>query len=490
MSGIDALLEQGSTITGTLTKSSGGATVPAEGVSVYASSTDWWSTGFALTDADGRYTVDGLPAGNYNLEFDAGDPGIVSKWHSNAMTSASATVIAVAPKAAVVGINANLEEASTITGTVTQNIAGTVTNADSISVDVFTPAGAYVRSTATDVDGNYSVGSLMAGSYKVGFGQDGTSSGLVPEFFDNVSALSAATPVTVGAAATTTSINAELSDTPIATPAQVERLSGPDRFSTSAAISAASFDPGVPVAYIASGANFPDALSAAPVAGKNGGPVLLVTAEGIPTPVEEELKRLKPARIVVLGGLNAISSSVEKALKDPKFGAAVTRTAGPDRFATSAAISQAAFTSGVSVAYVANGYNFPDALSAAPVAGKNGAPVLLMTTDGIPATIQDELTRLKPDRIVVLGGVHAISDTAQTLLKKFTAGTVTRLSGADRFATSAAISEANFAAGAPVVYVANAHNFPDALSGAPVAGLKSAPVLLVPTDGIPAVIQA
>ena len=93
------------------------------------------------------------------------------------------------------------------------------------------------------------------------------------------------------------------------------------------------------------------------------------------------------------------------------------RLSGSDRFATSAAISASAFAPGVSVVYVANGYNFPDALSAAPVAGKAGAPVLLVSADAIPAVIQAELTRLKPGRIVVLGGVNAVSDeVAQQLL--------------------------------------------------------------------------
>ena len=489
--GINALLELGGTISGSLTQTSGGITVPAVGVNVYAvaSSADRWGNGWAQTDASGRYTVDGLGAGDYKLLFEPQDPGFVSKWFTNAMGFQSATVVAVGTRAAVVGIDANLEVASSISGTVTKNVGGTVTTAENVSVEVFTvPGGDYVGYADTDVAGNYSVGSLMAGTYSVSFTDYyGSSPSLTPEFFDNVSEMADAKPLTVGTGTAIPGINAELSDLPLAmTP--VERLAGPDRFSTSAAISAASFDPGVSVAYIANGYNFPDALSAAPVAGKDKAPVLLVSADGIPAPVVDELKRLKPGRIVVLGGINAISNAVETTLKNLTAGA-VTRTAGADRFATSAAISKAAFAPGVDVAYIANGYNFPDALSAASVAGKNEAPVLLVTTDVIPEAIRTELQRLNPDRIVVLGGVNAVSNNVQTALDEFTAGAVIRLSGPDRFATSAAISEANFAANAPVVYIANAYNFPDALSGAPVAGLDGAPVLLVPTEGIPAAIQ-
>ena len=489
--GINALLEQGGTISGSLTQTSGGITVPAVGVNVYAvaSSADRWGNGWAQTDASGRYTVDGLGAGDYKLLFEPQDPDFVSKWFTNAMGFQSATVVAVGTRAAVVGIDANLEVASSISGTVTKNVGGTVTTAENVSVEVFTvPGGDYVGYADTDAAGNYSVGSLMAGTYSVSFTDYyGSSPSLTPEFFDNVSEMADAKPLTVGTGTAIPGINAELSDLPSAM-TSVERLAGPDRFSTSAAISAVSFDPGVSVAYIANGYNFPDALSAAPVAGKDKAPVLLVSADGIPAPVVDELKRLKPGRIVVLGGVNAISNAVETTLKNLTAGN-VTRTAGADRFATSAAISKAAFAPGVDVAYIANGYNFPDALSAAPVAGKNEAPVLLVTTDVIPEAIRTELQRLNPDRIVVLGGVNAVSNNVQTALDEFTAGAVIRLSGPDRFATSAAISEANFAANAPVVYIANAYNFPDALSGAPVAGLDGAPVLLVPTEGIPAAIQ-
>lgn len=269
----------------------------------------------------------------------------------------------------------------------------------------------------------------------------------------------------------------------------MSRLAGPDRFATSAAISAASFSPGVPVAYIANGTNFPDALSAAPVAARGGGPVLLVQADSVPEVIRTELARLRPGRIVVLGGEASVTAAVATQLATQTAGG-VTRWSGDDRFATSAAISAANFSPGAPVVYVANGHNFPDALSAAPVAGKNGAPVLLVQADAIPPVIQAELARLRPGRIVVLGGESSVQLAVATQLASLATGGVSRLAGANRFDTSAAISAANFAPGVPVVYLANGYNFPDALSGAPVAGKLGAPVLLVQADNMPAVIRA
>ncbi|MGZ6339554.1 MAG: cell wall-binding repeat-containing protein [Candidatus Limnocylindrales bacterium] len=93
-----------------------------------------------------------------------------------------------------------------------------------------------------------------------------------------------------------------------------QRWAGADRYATAAAISAAAFAPGVPVAFVAVGTNFPDALAGAAAGGKLGGPVLLVTSGGVPEPTQTELARLKPAKIVVLGGTGVIPDAVAAAL--------------------------------------------------------------------------------------------------------------------------------------------------------------------------------
>ncbi|MEO8468122.1 MAG: cell wall-binding repeat-containing protein, partial [Chloroflexota bacterium] len=94
----------------------------------------------------------------------------------------------------------------------------------------------------------------------------------------------------------------------------VTRLAGASRYETAAAISAASFAANVPVAYVATGLSFPDALAGAAVAGWAGGPVLLVPGTSIPTAIANELTRLNPGRIVVLGGTGVVSDGVKAAL--------------------------------------------------------------------------------------------------------------------------------------------------------------------------------
>jgi putative cell wall-binding protein len=267
----------------------------------------------------------------------------------------------------------------------------------------------------------------------------------------------------------------------------VTRLAGPDRYATAVAISQASFAPNVPVAFIATGSSFPDALAGAAVAGRDGGPVLLVTRDAIPTAVKAELTRLKPKKIVVLGGTGVVSSAVQVAL-DPYTTGPVSRLAGNDRYATAVAISKASFAAGIETVFVATGRSFPDALAGAAVAGALGSPILLVTATSLPSVVRTELARLNPQEIVILGGTGAVSNAVAQAMTDY--GTVYRVSGADRYATAAQLSAAAYPSGAPSAYVATGLAFPDALAGAAVAGWVGAPILLVAPTFVPASVSA
>jgi putative cell wall-binding protein len=89
----------------------------------------------------------------------------------------------------------------------------------------------------------------------------------------------------------------------------VKRLSGADRYATAVAVSKASFGASDTV-FVATGANFPDALAGGPVAGMDGMPLLLVPSTSLPDVVRAELLRLDPETVVVLGGTGSISNAV------------------------------------------------------------------------------------------------------------------------------------------------------------------------------------
>ena len=266
------------------------------------------------------------------------------------------------------------------------------------------------------------------------------------------------------------------------------RLSGANRYATAAAVSRAHFAPNVPVAYVATGLTFPDALAAGAAAGLQGGPILLTEQSRLPGQTRDELARLRPARIVVLGGTAVVSAAVASAV-DAYTAGPVTRLAGADRYATAVAVSQATFAPGVPAAFVATGVSFPDALSAGPAAVQMGGPVLLTTHGALPPVVRDELARLQPQRIYLLGGTGAVSETVRQQLQAYSSVPVVRLWGADRFETSVVVSRTFFSR-PPAAYLATGFNFPDALSTVPAAGRANAPLLLVGQATVPTVVRA
>lgn len=95
--------------------------------------------------------------------------------------------------------------------------------------------------------------------------------------------------------------------------------------------------------FIATGANFPDALGAAAVAGASLAPVLLVTRDAIPEETLTELQRLQPDSIVIVGGTSVVSDAVVDELEALGFAPTVTRIAGANRYDTAAELSAANF---------------------------------------------------------------------------------------------------------------------------------------------------
>jgi putative cell wall-binding protein len=268
----------------------------------------------------------------------------------------------------------------------------------------------------------------------------------------------------------------------------IQRLAGADRYSTAAAISRSRFGGGASTVFIATGASFPDALAGAPAAAKANGPILLTAKDALPSATATELDRLNPKKIVILGGSAAVSSAVASRLSS--YAGTVVRWWGADRYGTAAAVSKAAFAAGVPVAYISTGSSFPDALSGGAIAGRNGGPILLVKQGTLPGATATELARLKPSKIVILGGTSAVSSAVADALRRYaTSGSVTRLAGADRYATAVQVSRASYgSAGSDAAFIATGSNFPDGLAGGPVAALVPGPILLVNSTRLPSVV--
>ncbi|MCS5713866.1 cell wall-binding repeat-containing protein [Herbiconiux sp. CPCC 205716] len=256
---------------------------------------------------------------------------------------------------------------------------------------------------------------------------------------------------------------------------KVNRIGGADRYAQAIALSAAAF-PTADLAYVVTGERFADALSAGSVGAQHHAPLLLTPSGALPNGLIDELKRLKVKDVVIVGGVNAVSAAVERALRSGS-GAEVTRIGGADRYEVSRAlISDARFgmpkTSSI---FLATGTDFPDALTATPAAFTDGSPVMLV--NGRAATLSSAeigtLDNFGVREATIVGGPLTVSDA---LLKDITTRfAAERLAGADRYATGAIVNHDVFKS-ASRVFIASGATFPDALSGGVPAGVSSNPL--------------
>lgn len=259
-----------------------------------------------------------------------------------------------------------------------------------------------------------------------------------------------------------------------------KRLSGEGRVETAVKISQENFDATTTTVYVANGLNFPDALSAAPAAALQNAPLLLVEPKTLPSAVAAEIKRLKPEQIVVVGGAGVVSKSVYDKLA--ALAPSIRRDSGESRYDTGRAIVGNAFsTTGSTIAYIATGENYPDALSASVAAGAQAAPVVLVegSKKSVDSATRDLLVSLGVTKVVIAGGTGVVSSSMAKALAKVPGVTeVKRVAGEGRLETSRQLNLDAFSS-ADSVYVASADSFPDALAGAAVAGASKSPLYLV-----------
>jgi M6 family metalloprotease-like protein len=274
--------------------------------------------------------------------------------------------------------------------------------------------------------------------------------------------------------------------------ADLRRVSGPDRYETAVTVSRAHF-PTATAVVLATGADFPDALSAAGLCGVYDAPLLLTRLDALPSVVEAEIARLGARDVYVVGGQRAVTESVVTRLKGIVNGS-VTRVAGGSRFDTARAIASRVKASGgaTSGVFVANGRKFPDALAAAPYAYGRHMPILLTEADALPSATASALAECAPGEVLVVGSERVVSErTAAEIGRRSVPPT--RLYGADRYATAKSVAVHALGAGwaSPAFLgVATGANFPDALGGGVASGRSGGVMMLTPTQSLDAGVAA
>ena len=265
------------------------------------------------------------------------------------------------------------------------------------------------------------------------------------------------------------------------------RLSSADRIATALDVAARWEPADTETVVLATARDFPDALAAGAYATARAAPLLLTEPDTMPAEVGDEIARLAPEEVVLLGGEGAVSEDVADAVA--ALGPEPDRIAGEDRYATAAALARAADAPAGEV-LVASGEGFADAVSAGALLGTDAPPPLVLAReDGVPEASLDALAALDAERVTLVGGTAALGPEVADALSD--AGyEVTRLAGEDRYATSAqvlgeALDRHDTRDGRTLV-AATGEAYPDALAAGVLAGAEQGVLALVPPDGPPA----
>jgi hypothetical protein len=195
----------------------------------------------------------------------------------------------------------------------------------------------------------------------------------------------------------------------------IDRVAGADRYSTAVAI-ANAVDPAASQVLVASGTNYPDALSAGAAAGAYNGMVVVLT-NGTSMPASTEAYLENKINTKQLTGLAAIGGPGNKALSNAGW-SQYDVIAGADRYQTSYLVAQQLFGGFESVG-VATGNNWPDSLSGGALVGYRGGPLLLVNP-AVGLSPQDDAlldaNRGAVNSAFVFGGLSALPLRVDTQL--------------------------------------------------------------------------
>lgn len=422
----------------------------------------------------GTYQAIRLEPDTYRLEYKAGAAWSPEFWQDQ---TGVGDLISVGASADVMGLDVELDRVTTVSGRVTAYADGSPIVL--ASVGLYAESGTLLKAAGTDVDGYYNLYGMPAGTYRVCATKHGrfeecvgevtvaegeqkggvdfvlqkpaTLSGTVTALDSGVSA-----PFTTGAVA----LYRETEDGYVRWSSQRSEGSG-------GSYSFTGLRPGNYIVEVRDPAHRHDTEYWQDQRYISGADPITV----------------EPEENVSLGAIELTSRSFD-----------LYRIAGADRFETGVKISQEAFwrpNQNLPVVYIANGLNYPDALSAGPAAIVQGGAVLLVAPDHIPDSVLDELERLNPERIVVAGSSASVSDAVLAQLIQFvdSPSDVDRIGGSNRYETSELIVRDAFDEGSTeVAFFVTGRNYPDALASGPAAAHLGGPVILVDgsADQIPA----
>lgn len=262
--------------------------------------------------------------------------------------------------------------------------------------------------------------------------------------------------------------------------AGIERVAVDDAYTAAVEASRSAFPAGQRphVVYLVNAQRTAQVLAAAPAALHHGGTTLLTTRAGLPDVVAQELRRLAPARVVIVGDTSAVDAEVERAVRRL---APVERVAGTDDTDTVHRLVRQAFGElGAPELWIA-AQDGPEAAVAAAASSAAGAPLLLVrgSRGALDPATTGLLTDLGVERVVLVGPPARVSRAVETDLDRRAGVHVTRLAGADAAATSAVVAaRIHPGRGAEAVFLAAVDDPASQVIGSVRAAVGGGPLLL------------
>ncbi|WP_010676957.1 S8 family serine peptidase [Bacillus timonensis] len=259
-----------------------------------------------------------------------------------------------------------------------------------------------------------------------------------------------------------------------------DSIHGRSRYETSVRISKRGWNEGSDTVILGRGDIPIDTLTGSVLASKLNAPILLTKPTALPIEVLEEMERLSPKTIIIIGGEMAISKNIEEQLSS--IGYSVQRISGTSRYNTALRIANE--IQGNGEIFLTTGENSPDPLSIAPYAGLMKAPILLTGKSSLPEEVRDYIQQHRIEKATIIGGKLSVSDDIEDELKELGIMQIERISGLNRYATSIAIVNKYHNILSGPIFIASGESFVDALPGAPLATKTNSPILLVHKDRV------
>lgn len=202
--------------------------------------------------------------------------------------------------------------------------------------------------------------------------------------------------------------------------AELVRLSGDTRYETALAV-ASEVGAASDAVIVATAEGYADALSVSPWAFATSSPVILCDPrEGLSDSSLSFIRDNGFSKAIIVGGTSAVPGQVESQLKGANIDS-TQRLSGPTRYETSAEIAEFELAGEIGFEadgiLFATGNNYPDALSAGPLAGKGLSPLLLVDPGAEQASKFAEGHKNEINNATIIGGYSAVSyEEEQTIL--------------------------------------------------------------------------